>query len=296
MVRIHGASRRSLLQESLGNSLGKGLSNFTNNYFAGKALDDVINNPEYENGSMSQRSSQLQRAMQPYGEYGAETLKNRMGIEQQVQQEQQQRQQQAIQKKKAPLIAKALKGEELNDQELGLFTPDEQMAIAKHNQVRQAQEQKNNNAELEQEKETAQTAFNEMANLLNKGNLGLGSGIKSSIFGGQTASDVGQFRSLSGALESILVKMVNKGTLSNTRFNYIKDELLPKPTDRDETIKGKMIGLSKILNLDPSSLGIEEENKKPSLQERPGMVQMKDPQGVNRWVPEDIAKQMQGSK
>jgi hypothetical protein len=296
MVQIHGPSRKSLLKEQLGQSLGQGLSSFVNNYFAGKALDDVVNNPSFSKAPMSERSSQLERAMRPFGELGNQTLQNRMGIEQQLGQERQQRQEQELMKKKGPVFAKALKGQELSEEEQALFTPQEQLAIANHQLQKQKQEQDSNDPELEREHQTAQNAFNEMAKLLKDGNLGLGSEVYSTILGGKTAQDVGQFRSLSGALESILLKMVNKGTLSNTRFNYIKDELLPKPSDRDETIKGKMIGLSKILNLDPSELGVEEKQSTQSNKQRPGFVQLKDPKGVMRWVPENVAQQLQGSK
>ncbi len=298
MVRIHniGPSRKSLMQSALGESIGKGLANFTNQYFAGKALDDVINDPDYESAPMSERASRLERSMSRYGDYGAQTLKNRIGIEQQLQQEQEAKQQESLQKKKAPIISKALQGEKLTEQEEKLLSPQEIMGIAKHNQAREFQEMKQKK-ESDEEKNIAQTAFNEMADLLKGGRLGLGSETKASIFGGKSAQDVGQFKSLAGALEGILVKMVSKGTLSNSRFKYIVEELLPKPNDRDATIKGKLKGLSTILGLDPSALEKQQQNSQSKEQsnERPGFVKMKDPQGVERWIPENVASQMQGS-
>ena len=103
-------------------------------------------------------------------------------------------------------------------------------------------------------KDTAQRSFNTMASLLKEGRLGMGSGVKSTLFGGQTAEDSGQFQSAAGGLEAILVDMVSRGTLSNARFKYITETLLPKPTDREKEIKGKMKALAEMLDLDPSEL------------------------------------------
>lgn len=105
-------------------------------------------------------------------------------------------------------------------------------------------------------KEVAQESLNRMSELLSEGKLGFGSKLKSKAFGGKTAEAVGEFESLSGALESLLVDKVSRGTLSNARFKYITETLLPKPNDREATIKGKLKALSKELKLDlPSSFG-----------------------------------------
>lgn len=114
-----------------------------------------------------------------------------------------------------------------------------------------------------QDLRVAQKAYNRMAELLKKGNIGYGSGIYA-LTGGKTAEDIGEFSSLSGALESILKDKVSKGVLSKDRFNYIVETLLPKPTDRQATIKGKLKGLAEILELDSSVLGDEEIPEKPS--------------------------------
>lgn len=112
-------------------------------------------------------------------------------------------------------------------------------------------------------KKTAQDSFNGMVDILKQGRLGILSKAKSYL-GGKTAKDVGEFTSLSGGLESILVDMVSRGTLSNARFKYIKDDLLPRPNDTQEMIRGKLIGLSKLLGLDASAL--EENAERPPLE------------------------------
>lgn len=100
-----------------------------------------------------------------------------------------------------------------------------------------------------QSKKIAQESFDRMSELLKEGNLGFGSKLKSKAFGGKTAEDVGEFEALSGALEAQLVDKVSRGTLSNARFKYITETLLPKPNDRAATIKGKLKALQKELDL-----------------------------------------------
>lgn len=114
-------------------------------------------------------------------------------------------------------------------------------------------------AEDIQSKKIAQDAFNSIASILKRGNVGRGSSLKSGILGGKYAEDRGEMMATLGGLESALVEMVNKGTLSDTRFKYIKDSLLPNPSDRDAVIKGKLKGLAKILDLDVGVLNGDSE-------------------------------------
>lgn len=126
------------------------------------------------------------------------------------------------------------------------------------------------NKEEAKAKESTQKTFNRIVDLIPK--VGR-SGIVTSMLGGETANAYSEFTSLTGGLESFLVEMVNRGTLSNTRFKYITETLLPKPSDSQQDIRGKMQGLAQILQLDPSQLGAESkeaapaqgENKRPPL-------------------------------
>ena len=143
-----------------------------------------------------------------------------------------------------------------------------------------------------QEQEIGQESFNRMAELLRSKKLGLGSKLKGQAFGGKTAESVGEFGSLSGALESMLVDRVSRGTLSNARFKYITETLLPKPNDRDATIRGKLKGLARELDLDPSVL--EGKMKKEGAAEKEeGFVMMHDPEGNLRKVPKNKAIEAQ---
>lgn len=128
-----------------------------------------------------------------------------------------------------------------------------------------AQKLRGEQEEKNASKKITQGAFDRIAQLIPK--VGKGSGVLG-MFGGKQAEYSGEFSSLTGALESHLVEMVNKGTLSNTRFKYITETLLPKPTDTQDEIKGKMKGLAQILDLDPSVLGsgpISKQSDRPPL-------------------------------
>lgn len=121
--------------------------------------------------------------------------------------------------------------------------------------------QQGKEAEKEHSQQIAQDSFNRMAEILKEGKLGRTSGLRSYL-GGKTAEHSGEFTSLTGALEALLVDQVSRGTLSNTRFEYITKTLLPKPTDSEAEIKGKMKGIAGLLGLDASSL--ESKRKEPA--------------------------------
>lgn len=119
---------------------------------------------------------------------------------------------------------------------------------------------------------TAQTSFNTLNRLLKRGNVGFGSSAIGSVIGGDYARDVGEFQTAAGGLEAMLVDMVSRGTLSNSRFEYITENLLPKPTDRQATIEGKLKALGDLLGLEvederSSSVGMKPGVQKQSLQE-----------------------------
>lgn len=144
-------------------------------------------------------------------------------------------------------------GKSLGIENFSSLDPAIQKEIVSQKLKGQNIKQNNENDEVRQ---IGQNAFNGIAALINKNNVGRGSKALASLpFAYETQKDVGEFESLTGGLESMLVDMVNKGTLSNTRFKYITETLLPKPNDPQETIKGKLKGLAQILNLDDSALG-----------------------------------------
>ncbi len=85
-----GPSRGQLQAEILGQGaqqLGQGLGEFMGNYFAGKALDDLSNDPSLKDAPLSERWQAAQSRMAKYGERGQKLLQQRVMMEQQAQQE-----------------------------------------------------------------------------------------------------------------------------------------------------------------------------------------------------------------
>lgn len=116
-----------MFQADIGQQLGQGLSNFMNNYLAGKAVDDVTNSQEFKNSPIDQQLSILETKTRPFGEVGQNLLQRRAGI---LQQEQKQKELDR-QKKISPIIQKIQKGQQPTEEELQLFTPQEMLNLAK---------------------------------------------------------------------------------------------------------------------------------------------------------------------
>ena len=89
MVQViqKGPSLAALTGQYLGQSLGQGLGNFMGNYQANKALEGVINNPELQKASPSERLQALTSALSRHGERGQKVLQNALMAEQQRMQE-----------------------------------------------------------------------------------------------------------------------------------------------------------------------------------------------------------------
>lgn len=100
-------------------------------------------------------------------------------------------------------------------------------------------------------KNTAQKSLNGIAKLVKE--VGVGTDFWS-MAGGKTSKAKGKFSALTGGIESMLVDMVSRGTLSDSRFKYITETLMPKPTDTQQEIIGKLEGLSDVLGLDKSEI------------------------------------------
>ena len=71
------------LAEQLGMSLGQGLGNGLNTYFANRSLESVMHDKALEGAPTSQKLEAIRSALSPYGEKGQEIFNQRMQIEQQ---------------------------------------------------------------------------------------------------------------------------------------------------------------------------------------------------------------------
>lgn len=125
-----GPSRGQLQAEILGQGaqqLGQGLGEFMGNYFAGKALDDLSNDPSLKDAPLSERWQAAQSRMAKYGERGQKLLQQRVMMEQQAQKEK-------SQKQESKLVQKLLRGEEISDEELEGTRPELQIMAHKARQ------------------------------------------------------------------------------------------------------------------------------------------------------------------
>jgi hypothetical protein len=78
---INTGNPRSKISEMLGLSLGQGLSNGINSFYANKALENVLNDSKMSNSSFSEKMGALQKALSPYGEIGQNILNQRLQVE-----------------------------------------------------------------------------------------------------------------------------------------------------------------------------------------------------------------------
>lgn len=137
----------------------------------------------------------------------------------------------------------------------------------------------------------SQDAFDDMVNLTSKIGFSLISDPNYSVSKKRERS---QFEASKGALIGQLKDRVNKGVLSNQKFNFIKDELLPSHKDSREVKIGKLKAVGKELGVDTSQLDElypdvgdwKGDQKKPSK----NMVKMRAPDGSEELVPKDKVK------
>ena len=126
-------NHKGKLAETLGMSLGQGIGNGLNTFFANRSLDSVLHDKALKDAPQSQKLEAMRSALSPYGEKGQEIFNQRMQIEQQEMQENQERKNQAQQKIKGKAIGKLSRGEQLSDEEWerASFTPQEVAALHK---------------------------------------------------------------------------------------------------------------------------------------------------------------------
>lgn len=77
MAQVHQVrNRRGELADMLGMSIGQGLGAMTNDYYATKAINKVMEDKSLENAPFEKRMGKLQEALRPFGERGQQALQN----------------------------------------------------------------------------------------------------------------------------------------------------------------------------------------------------------------------------
>lgn len=119
------------LADQLGMSLGEGIGNGLNTFFANRSLESVLQDKALEGQPVSKKLEAIRSALSPYGEKGQEVFNQRMQIEQQEHQEMETKKLEALQKQKGKALGRYLGGEQLTPDEQSLFTPAEFVAMYK---------------------------------------------------------------------------------------------------------------------------------------------------------------------
>src|ERR1700743_281868 len=115
------------LAEQLGMSLGQGLGNGLNTFFANRSLESVLKDKSLNNAPSSQKLEAIRSALSPYGEKGQEILQQRMQIEQQERNEAQQ-----------DVLSQVVAGKKVSPQQLSKLTPENQVKVLELSKRREA--------------------------------------------------------------------------------------------------------------------------------------------------------------
>ena len=109
---------RSKLSEMLGMSLGEGIGNGLNTFFANRSLESVLHDKALEGAPQSKKMEALRSALSPYGQKGQEILQQRMMIDQQEMQEAQQ-----------DVLGRVVAGKKVSDKDLAKLSPENQLKV-----------------------------------------------------------------------------------------------------------------------------------------------------------------------
>jgi hypothetical protein len=114
------------LADVLGMSLGQGLGNGLNTFFANRSLDSVLHDKALEGAPQSKKLEALRAALSPYGEKGQEIFNQRMQIEQQEMNEAQQ-----------DVLGRVVEGQKVPAKDLARLSPENQLKVMQIQKNRQ---------------------------------------------------------------------------------------------------------------------------------------------------------------
>lgn len=115
---IETSDPRNKLSEMLGLSLGEGIGNGLNTFFANRSLDSVMKDKSLEGAPQSKKLEALRSALSPYGAKGQEIFQQRMQIEQQEMNEQQQ-----------DVLGRVVEGQKVPAKDLAKLSPENQLKV-----------------------------------------------------------------------------------------------------------------------------------------------------------------------
>lgn len=132
---IETGNPQGKLSEMLGMSLGQGIGNGLNTFFANRSLESVMKDKALEGAPTSKKLEAIRSALSPYGEKGQEIFKQRMEIEQQEMNEAQQ-----------DVLGRVISGEKVSPKQLAKLNPENQLKVL----------------ELQKKRETGRSVYNSL--------------------------------------------------------------------------------------------------------------------------------------
>ena len=115
------------LAEQLGLSLGSGIGNGLNTFFANRSLESVLHDKALEGQPLSKKLEAIRSALSPYGEKGQEIFKQRMEIEQQEMNEAQQ-----------DVLGRVINNQKISSRDFARLTPQNQLKVLELQKKRDA--------------------------------------------------------------------------------------------------------------------------------------------------------------
>ncbi len=115
---IETGNPQGRLSDMLGMSLGQGIGNGLNTFFANRSLESVMHDKALEGAPQSKKLEAIREALSPYGEKGQEIFKQRMEIEQLEKNEAEQE-----------VLSRVVNGEKVSPKDLKHLTPQNQLKV-----------------------------------------------------------------------------------------------------------------------------------------------------------------------
>lgn len=116
---------RNRLSEMLGMSLGQGIGNGLNTYFANRSLESVMQDKSLEGAPQSKKLEALRSALSPYGEKGQEIFQQRMMIDKQEREEEELARTEA----EKEVLGRIVSGEQVSAKDMSKISPQNQLKV-----------------------------------------------------------------------------------------------------------------------------------------------------------------------
>jgi len=158
---IETSDPRSKLADMLGLSLGEGIGNGLNTFFANRSLDSVLHDKALEGAPQSKKLEAVRSALSPYGEKGKEIFQQRMMIDQQERNEAEMAKNEVQQE----VLSRVVSGENVPAKDIKKLTPENQLKVMDLQKRREAGKSvKESLIKAGYPEETAQIWQNQMEN------------------------------------------------------------------------------------------------------------------------------------